>query len=439
MTDRNTQDHRSSRRVPVLGRRTRVVVALLGSLLSAAAPGVVLGTPARTVEGGTVALPGGPVGDASNSAATLNLAPSAAPDPVPSQSAGADATGMATPADLPNGPLGIPGNVLDAYQFAQQTLAGTQPGCHLSWSLLAGIGRIESDHASGGRLDAIGNTRGTILGPRLDGSPGVAAIPDTDHGLLDGDTVWDRAVGPMQFLPSTWRQWGVNARSNGVADPNNVYDATVTAGRYLCAASADLSDPTQLQTAVYRYNQSWDYVTLVLQWAHAYLTGVVPTPSAPGPIPPGTTGNGGRSIITTPTPPAAATTMATMAPPTIAATTPNPPSPFPTTTPAATTTTPSLPLSVTPTTPPATTPRPCPPPSPTTTSTPTPAPTPDPLPVTTAIPPTTPSPPSPSPTPATPPPTRSTVCPTAAPSPSQPGQDPQPRSPASIGRAGGGL
>jgi len=410
MTDRNTQDHRSSRRVPVLGRRTRVVVALLGSLLSAAAPGVVLGTPARTVEGGTVALPGGPVGDASNSAATLNLAPSAAPDPVPSQSAGADATGMATPADLPNGPLGIPGNVLDAYQFAQQTLAGTQPGCHLSWSLLAGIGRIESDHASGGRLDAIGNTRGTILGPRLDGSPGVAAIPDTDHGLLDGDTVWDRAVGPMQFLPSTWRQWGVNARSNGVADPNNIYDATVTAGRYLCAAGTDLSDPTQLQAAVYRYNPSGDYVTLVLQWAHAYLTGVIPTPSAPGPIPPGTTGNGGRSVITAPTPPAAPAPAPTPHPPSPSPTTTAPPAT--TTTPTATTSTPSPPLSVTTTTPPATTPRPCPPPSPTTT--PAPTPTPDPLPVTTTIPTTTPRPPSPTPTPATAPPAGSNICPTAA-------------------------
>jgi len=146
--------------------------------------------------------------------------------------------------------LGIPANVLDAYQFAQQTLAQTQPDCHLSWSLLAGIGRIESDHANGGRLDAIGNTRGTILGPRLDGSPGVATVPDTDHGLLDGDTVWDRAVGPMQFLPSTWHQWGVHARGDTVADPNNIYDATVTAGRYLCAAGANLSDPTQLHAAV---------------------------------------------------------------------------------------------------------------------------------------------------------------------------------------------
>jgi len=431
MTDRNTQDHRSGWRVPVARYRTRVVVVVLGLLLSAAAPAVVPGTSARTVQGRTVAQPGNPVGDASNSTPTLSVAPSAAPNPAPGQSTGADAAEMGAPPHLPNGPLEIPGNVLDAYQFAQQTLAQTQPGCHLSWSLLAGIGRIESDHASGGRLDAFGNTRGTILGPRLDGSPGVAAVPDTDHGVLDGDTVWDRAVGPMQFLPSTWRQWGVHARGDGLADPNNIHDATVTAGRYLCAAGTDLSDPTQLQAAVYRYNQSWDYVTLVLQWAYAYLTGVIPTRSAAGPIPPGTTGNGGRSVITTPAPPAGAT-LATVASPTPPAPTPNPPSSSPTTTtppattitPAATTPTPSPPRAVTSTTSPATTPRPCPPPSPT--PTPTPTPTPGPPPVTTTIPQTTPSPRSPSPTPATPSPTGSTGCTTATPSPSELGRDPRP-------------
>ena len=415
MTDPNTRDHRSGGRLPVLGRRTRVVLAVLSSLLSAAAPAAVLGTPAPTVQGRTVAPPGDPVDDASNSAATLSVAPSAAPDAEPGQSAGADAAEMGTLA-LPTGPLGIPGTVLDVYQFAQQTLAQAEPGCHLSWSLLAGIGHIESDHASGGRLDAFGNTRGIILGPRLDGSPGVAAVPDTDHGVLDGDTVWDRAVGPMQFLPSTWRQWGVNARGHGVADPNNIYDATVTAGRYLCAAGADLSDPTQLQAAVYRYNQSWDYVTLVLQWAHAYLTGVIPTPSAPGPISPGSTGNGGRSVITAPAPPAPATvaTVASPAPPAASPTsTPHPPSSSPTTTSTATTPTRSLPLSATPTTPPATPPRPC-SPTPSPTITPAPTPTPDLLPGTTTIPTTTPSPRSPSPTPATPPPTGSTVCTTAA-------------------------
>lgn len=131
---------------------------------------------------------------------------------------------------LPAGPLGVPGVMLDAYQRAAHTLAASRPGCHLSWSVLAGIGRIESGHASGGPVDANGNTLGPILGPVLDGSPGMATIPDTDHGVLDGNTVWDRAVGPMQFIPASWRQWGVG-------NPNNIYDSTLAAGRYLCAGA----------------------------------------------------------------------------------------------------------------------------------------------------------------------------------------------------------
>jgi membrane-bound lytic murein transglycosylase B len=72
----------------------------------------------------------------------------------------------------------------------------------------------------------------------------MAAIRDTDHGLLDGDPVWDRAVGPMQFIPSSWRSWGVGS-------PHNIYDSTLAAGCYLCAGGADLSDQAQLQAAVY--------------------------------------------------------------------------------------------------------------------------------------------------------------------------------------------
>ncbi|MGH3780087.1 MAG: hypothetical protein ACRDRO_05480 [Pseudonocardiaceae bacterium] len=165
------------------------------------------------------------------------------PAGVSGDSVGTGPLRVAVPQNLPNGPLGIPGVMLDAYQRAARTLAATRPGCHLSWSVLAGIGRIESGHASGGRVDAAGNTLGPILGPRLDGSAGMATIPDTDHGLLDGDPVWDRAVGPMQFIPSSWRSWGVGS-------PDNIYDSTLAAGRYLCAGGADLSDPAQQQAAV---------------------------------------------------------------------------------------------------------------------------------------------------------------------------------------------
>ncbi len=94
--------------------------------------------------------------------------------------------------------LGIPGTVLDGYRVAATRLAITNSNCHLTWSLLAGIGRIESGHAQGGQVDTSGTTVTPILGPRLSGGPGTALILDTDHGVLDGDTTYDRAVGPRR-------------------------------------------------------------------------------------------------------------------------------------------------------------------------------------------------------------------------------------------------
>ena len=179
---------------------------------------------------------------------------------------------------LPAGPLGIPGVMLDAYQRAERTMATTEPACHLSWTMLAGIGQIESGHASGGRVDAAGNTLGPILGPELNGTSDMAAIADTDRGTLDADQGWDRAVGPMQFIPSSWRGYGTG-------NPNNIYDSTLAAGRYLCAGGADLSDPVQEAVAVYRYNHSAAYVSNVERWTEGYLTGVVPMPSEQGPVP----------------------------------------------------------------------------------------------------------------------------------------------------------
>jgi Bacterial Ig-like domain (group 3) len=178
---------------------------------------------------------------------------------------------------LPEGPLGIPGVMLDAYQRAERTMAATEPACHLPWTMLAGIGQIESGHARGGRVDAAGNTLGSILGPELDGSSDMAAIADTDHGTLDADQGWDRAVGPMQFIPASWRGYGAG-------NPNNIYDSTLAAGRYLCAGGADLSDPAQQAMAIFRYNHSATYVANVLLWAQGYQTGVYPTLSEPGPV-----------------------------------------------------------------------------------------------------------------------------------------------------------
>ncbi|MEU3271939.1 lytic murein transglycosylase [Saccharomonospora sp. NPDC006951] len=179
---------------------------------------------------------------------------------------------------------GIPAAVLAAYYKAERTLAGLSPGCRIDWSLLAGIGKVESGHANGGRVDGGGKTLSAILGPQLNGAGAFAAIGDTDGGLLDGDTAWDRAVGPMQFIPSTWRVYAADGNGDGVADPHNVFDATVAAGKYLCAGGGDLSDPAQRARAVFRYNHSDSYVRTVLLWAALYSRSAVATEGLSGPI-----------------------------------------------------------------------------------------------------------------------------------------------------------
>nr|WP_238357340.1 lytic murein transglycosylase [Kribbella italica] len=184
------------------------------------------------------------------------------------------------------GVAGIPGTVLAAYQKVANDLAVAKPGCHLTWPLLAGIGKVESAHASGGRVDAAGNTRGQILGPVLDGGPGMAAIADTDGGQYDGNAQWDRAVGPMQFIPGTWNGFGADGNGDGVKNPHNVFDASRAAGDYLCSAGADLSNPQGLVEAVLRYNHSMDYVSTVLRWMKSYSTSTVPTPDDQRVVPP---------------------------------------------------------------------------------------------------------------------------------------------------------
>ncbi|MEV5277210.1 lytic transglycosylase domain-containing protein [Streptomyces sp. NPDC052811] len=179
---------------------------------------------------------------------------------------------------------GIPATVLAAYQQAQAGLRGTRPRCHLPWQLLAAIGKVESGHAGGGRVDAHGRTLSPILGPVLNGS-GFAAIADTDHGTLDGDTRYDRAVGPMQFIPSTWATWGQDGNGDGVKDPNNVFDSALAAGVYLCADSRDVAVSAELNRAVLSYNNSADYLRTVLSWLDFYRRGTHAVPDGKGVLP----------------------------------------------------------------------------------------------------------------------------------------------------------
>lgn len=165
---------------------------------------------------------------------------------------------------------GIPARALRAYANADLTLAKVQPACHLPWTMLAGIGRIESDHGryGGATLAANGDETRPIIGVPLNGA-GVANISDTDGGALDGDPVNDRAVGPMQFIPSTWRNWASDGNGDGLANPQNIDDATVTAGRYLCAGGRDLGTAAGWWAAVLSYNNSVEYGQKVFSVADA--------------------------------------------------------------------------------------------------------------------------------------------------------------------------
>jgi membrane-bound lytic murein transglycosylase B len=175
-------------------------------------------------------------------------------------------------AEATSRPTGVPARALFAYGAAELVLRSTDPGCHLSWATLAGIGRVESNHGQygGARLGEDGRPSTPIVGVPLDGSAGVRSIPDTDGGAIDGDPTVDRAVGPMQFIPSTWRKWASDGDNDGRADPQQIDDAALAAARYLCAGNRDLATAAGWWGAVFSYNNSVPYGQKVFGLADGY-------------------------------------------------------------------------------------------------------------------------------------------------------------------------
>ncbi len=168
--------------------------------------------------------------------------------------------------------LEIPVTALEAYAYAARVAEVENPKCHLSWTTLAGIGMVESHHGGyrGSMVSTNGEVTPPIRGMQLDGSSGNLKISDTDAGALDGDADLDRAMGPMQFIPETWRLYGVDANNDGDASPDNIDDAALSAAGYLCYRGKDLSTPRGWMNALRAYNYSDQYARRVRDWATAY-------------------------------------------------------------------------------------------------------------------------------------------------------------------------
>ncbi|WP_225997413.1 lytic transglycosylase domain-containing protein [Myceligenerans pegani] len=166
----------------------------------------------------------------------------------------------------------IPVRVLAAYAGASLRLAELEPGCGIGWNTLAGVGAVESVHGSygGARAGTDGTVSPPIVGIPLDGSEGVAEIVDTDGGELDGDAEWDRAVGPMQFIPATWESWAQDGNLDGRADPHQIDDAALTAGLYLCRSGGDVTTDDGWEAALATYNRSVSYAHEVTDFAETY-------------------------------------------------------------------------------------------------------------------------------------------------------------------------
>lgn len=159
--------------------------------------------------------------------------------------------------------LSMPEDHLAGYISGAQRVASEFPSCNIAWNTLAGIGFIESHHGTYGA----GEDGGRIIGPRLDGSGDFMEVPDTDDGELDGDPDYDRAVGPMQFLPESWGIYGAGG------DPHDIGDAAAAAGRLLCGHDRDLDTADGWSRALFSYNRSEEYMISVRDAAANYALG----------------------------------------------------------------------------------------------------------------------------------------------------------------------
>ena len=160
-------------------------------------------------------------------------------------------------------PAGTPQAVLAAAY--RKAVSSSPAGCHLRVAHLAAVGQVESGSIGGRSVTADHRVTPAIYGPLLDGGP-FAVIRDSDGGSYDGASDFDRAMGPLQFLPGTWSWAGRDGDGDGRRDPQNVFDAASATADYLCHGGRDLARSGDLRAAVLSYNQSGAYHSAVLAW-----------------------------------------------------------------------------------------------------------------------------------------------------------------------------
>lgn len=170
---------------------------------------------------------------------------------------------------------GIPERALAAYAGAAIAKHAERPDCLLGWNTLAGIGWVESRHGGhgGASIAEDGTVSPPIIGVALDGAE-TALIADSDGGAIDGDTEFDRAVGPLQFIPGSWANWYVDASGDGIADPHNIDDAALAAANYLCRAVPTLGDEASWRAGIASYNAEGVYLDAVATASLRYAAAV---------------------------------------------------------------------------------------------------------------------------------------------------------------------